>query len=66
LAKPLQGRIESVCRLKEYYEELVRSIQKLLKAELPEADYLGHPDVKLLAAVMVGIKEKIAVDSLAA
>jgi toxin YhaV len=43
----------------------VRSIQKLLKAELPEADYLGHPDVKLLAAVMVGIKEKIAIDPLA-
>ena len=38
---------------------------KQLKAELPEADYLGHPDVKLLAAVMVGIKEKIVLDPLA-
>jgi toxin YhaV len=33
-----------------------------LKAELPTADYLAHPDVKLLAAIMVGIKEKIALD----
>jgi toxin YhaV len=38
---------------------------KQLKAELPEADYLRHPDVKLLAAVMVGIKEKIVLDPLA-
>jgi toxin YhaV len=33
-----------------------------LKAELPTADYLAHPDVKLLAAIMFGIKEKIAPD----
>ena len=39
---------------------------KQLKAELPEADYLAHPDVKLLAAVMVGIKEKITADPMAA
>jgi toxin YhaV len=38
---------------------------KQLKAELAEADYLGHPDVKLLAAVMEGIKEKIVLDPLA-
>jgi toxin YhaV len=43
----------------------LRERVKQLKAELPEADYLGHPDVKLLAAVMVGIKEKIAIDPLA-
>jgi toxin YhaV len=43
----------------------LRERVKQLKAELPEADYLGHPDVKLLAAVMVGIKEKIALDPLA-
>jgi toxin YhaV len=34
----------------------LRELVKQLKAELPEADYLTHPDVKLLAAVMVGIK----------
>jgi toxin YhaV len=44
----------------------LRERVKQLKAELPEADYFGHPDVKLLAAVMVGIKEKIALDPLAA
>jgi toxin YhaV len=43
----------------------LRERVKQLKAELPEADYLGHPDVKLLAAVMVGIKEKIVLDPLA-
>jgi toxin YhaV len=43
----------------------LREQVKQLKAELPEADYLTHPDVKLLAAVMVGIKEKIALDPLA-
>ncbi len=43
----------------------LREQVKQLKAELPEADYLSHPDVKLLAAVMVGIKEKIALDPLA-
>jgi toxin YhaV len=43
----------------------LRERVKQLKAELPEADYLGHPDVKLLAAVMVGIKEKIPLDPLA-
>jgi toxin YhaV len=43
----------------------LRERVKQLKAELPEADYLGHPDVKLLAAVMAGIKEKIAIDPLA-
>jgi toxin YhaV len=40
----------------------LREQVKQLKAELPEPDYLGHPDVKLLAAVMVGIKEKIVLD----
>lgn len=44
----------------------LRQRVKQLKAELSEADYLGHPDVKLLAAVMVGIKEKIVLDPLAA
>jgi toxin YhaV len=33
----------------------LRERAKQLKAELPEADYLRHPDVKLLAAVMVVI-----------
>jgi hypothetical protein len=37
----------------------LRKQVKQLKAELPEADYLGHPDVKLLAAAIVGIKEKL-------
>ncbi len=40
----------------------LRERVKKLKAELPESDYLTHPDVKLLAAVMAGIKEKIVVD----
>ena len=44
----------------------LRERVKQLKTELPEADYLFHPDVKLLAAVMVGIKEKIALDPIAA
>lgn len=44
----------------------LRERVKQLKVELPEADYLSHPDVKLLATVMVGIKEKIASDPLAA
>ena len=43
----------------------LRERVKQLKAELPEADYLTHPDVKLLAAVMVGIKEKITSDPMA-
>jgi toxin YhaV len=40
----------------------LRSRVNQLKAELSTADYLVHPDVKLLAAIMVGIKEKIALD----
>ena len=44
----------------------LRKRVKQLKTELPAADYLAHPDVKLLAAVMVGIKEKIALDPMAA
>ena len=44
----------------------LRERVKQLKTELPAADYLSHPDVKLLAAVMVGIKEKIALDPMAA
>jgi toxin YhaV len=40
----------------------LRERVKQLKAELAEADYLKHPDVKLLAAVMAGIKEKIVID----
>ena len=40
----------------------LRQRVKKLKAELPKSDYLTHPDVKLLAAVMVGIKENIVVD----
>jgi toxin YhaV len=42
-------------------QELRERVKKL-KAELPEAEYLSHPDVKLLAVVMIGIKEKIVVD----
>jgi toxin YhaV len=45
----------------EQRRELRERVKKL-KAELPEAEYLAHPDVKLLAAVMVGIKEKIIAD----
>jgi toxin YhaV len=45
----------------EQRQELRERVKKL-KAELPEAEYLSHPDVKLLAAVMIGIKEKIVVD----
>ena len=44
----------------------LRERVKQLKTELPAADYLSHADVKLLAAVMVGIKEKIAPDPMAA
>ncbi len=44
----------------------LRERVKQLKTELPAADYLSHPEVKLLAAVMVGIKEKIALDPMAA
>ena len=43
----------------------LRERVKQLKTELPAADYLLHPDVKLLAAVMLGIKEKIALDPMA-
>ena len=43
----------------------LRERVKQLKTELPAADYLLHPDLKLLAAVMVGIKEKIALDPMA-
>ena len=43
----------------------LRERVKQLKTELPAADYLSHPDVKLLAAVMLGIKEKIALDPMA-
>jgi toxin YhaV len=45
----------------EQRRELRERVKKL-KAELPEAEYLSHPDVKLLAAVMVGIKEEIIAD----
>jgi toxin YhaV len=43
----------------------LRARVKQLKAELSEADYLTHPDVKLLAAVIAGIKEKIVIDPFA-
>jgi toxin YhaV len=43
----------------------LRERVKHLKAELPEVDYRRHPDVKLLAAVMAGIKEKIVLDPMA-
>jgi 3-phenylpropionate/cinnamic acid dioxygenase small subunit len=33
-------------------QELRERVKKL-KAELPEAEYLSHPDVKLLAVVMI-------------
>ena len=39
---------------------------KRLKQELDQQSYLQHPRVKLLAAVMEGIKERIAVDPYAA
>lgn len=43
----------------------LRERVKQLKSELPETDYLTHPDVKLLAAIMIGIKEKIILDPMA-
>jgi toxin YhaV len=43
----------------------LRERVKQLKAELPEVDYRRHPDVKLLAAIMAGIKEKIVLDPMA-
>ena len=43
----------------------LRERVKQLKAELPETDYLTHPDVKLLAAIMIGIKEKIILEPMA-
>ena len=36
-----------------------------LKANLPPEEFVKHPTVKLLAAVMVGIKEKIVLDPFA-
>lgn len=44
--------------------ELREKVRKL-KVELSELDYGKHQDVKLLAAVMVGIKEKIVLDPFA-
>lgn len=44
----------------------LRERVKQLKVELSEAEYITHPDVKLLATIMVGIKEKIVLDPLAA
>ncbi|MFZ4555973.1 MAG: type II toxin-antitoxin system YhaV family toxin, partial [Pseudanabaena sp.] len=38
---------------------------KQLKANLPPEEFVKHPTVKLLAAVMVGIKEKIVLDPFA-
>ncbi|PZO43905.1 MAG: endonuclease [Pseudanabaena frigida] len=37
-----------------------------LKANLPHEEFVKHPTVKLLAAVMAGIKEKIVLDPFAA
>lgn len=36
-----------------------------LKTSLPHPEFVKHPTVKLLAAVMVGIKEKIVLDPFA-
>jgi toxin YhaV len=50
---------------RQLFDEQRRQLRervKQLKAELPEAEYLTHHDVKLLAALMVGIKEKIIID----
>ena len=38
---------------------------KQLKANLPPEEFVKHPTVKLLAAVMAGIKEKIVLDPIA-
>jgi toxin YhaV len=38
---------------------------KQLKTNLPTEEFVKHPTVKLLAAVMVGIKEKIVLDPFA-
>ena len=43
------------------YSELKAEV-KLLKRQLDPASFVQHPRVKLLAAVMEGIKESIAVD----
>lgn len=45
-------------------EELRKKVRKL-KSELSESEYVSHSDVKLLAAVMAGIKEKITLDPFA-
>jgi toxin YhaV len=41
-------------------------ISRSLKSKLPEAEWSQHSDVKLLKAIMVGIREKIPQDPLAA
>lgn len=43
----------------------LRERARQLKELLPEEDYVSHPDVKLLAALMAGIKEKIVLDPFA-
>ncbi|MCX5932811.1 MAG: type II toxin-antitoxin system YhaV family toxin [Cyanobacteria bacterium] len=43
------------------YEHL-KAEAKRLKQELDQQSFLPHPQVKLLAAVMEGIKERIAAD----
>ncbi|NJM00140.1 MAG: type II toxin-antitoxin system YhaV family toxin [Synechococcaceae cyanobacterium SM2_3_2] len=43
----------------------LREEVKKLKAELSTDEFVTHPKVKLLAAVMAGIKEKIALDPFA-
>lgn len=42
-------------------KDLQKRVQKL-KTELATEDYIKHPDVKLLASVMIGIKERIILD----
>ncbi len=47
------------------YEQLKAEVKRL-KQELDQQSYLQHPQVKLQAAVMEGIKERIAADPHAA
>ena len=47
------------------YEQLKAEVKRL-KDELDQQSFLQHPQVKLLAAVMEGIKERIAADPYAA
>ncbi len=48
----------------EQRRQLKEQVRRL-KANLPPEEFVKYPTVKLLAAVMVGIKEKIVLDPFA-